>query len=171
MSAGSTSLGAVLAEQMEWTRDWTRRLLADVSGADWTFQPQAGIGHILWTCGHLAVSQNVLVFQRCLGKSALDEAFSAHFPMGGPIQSAAEHKFPEPKAVLDVMESMQAKTLAAIREMSDVLLREPAYGKDGAAHPHYRDKLGAVTHCFRHEAFHAGQIALVRRLLGKSFLR
>ena len=55
--------------------------------------------------------------------------------------------------------------------MDDALLAERAYGADGARHPHYDDKSGAVSHCNRHEAFHAGQIATIRRLLGKSFLR
>lgn len=165
------SLGVVLAEQMEWTRDWTLKLLADVSGDDWGYQPAPGLAHILWTCGHLAVSQNVLVHVRCLGKSELDDAFAAHFPMGGPIKSPVEHAYPDPKSVLSVMADMQTKTLAAVRGMSDTLLREPASGKDGAPHPHYRDKLGAVTHCWRHEAFHAGQIAMLRRMRGKAFLR
>ena len=56
------------------------------------------------------------------------------------------------------------------REIID-LQSEPAFGKDGAVHPHYTDKLGAVSHCARHEAFHAGQLATIRRLLGKPFLR
>ena len=56
--------------------------------------------------------------------------------------------------------------------MSDSLLDEPAFGADGKSpHPHYKDKRGAVAHCNRHEAFHAGQLAMIRRLLGKTFLR
>jgi hypothetical protein len=55
--------------------------------------------------------------------------------------------------------------------MSDSLLAEAAFGGDGKPHPHYKDKCGVVAHCNRHEAFHAGQIAMIRRLLGKSFLR
>ena len=63
------------------------------------------------------------------------------------------------------------RTLAGVRGMSDDLLGEPAWGKDGRPHPHYRDKVGAVPHCAGHEAFHAGQLALIRRMLGKAFLR
>jgi hypothetical protein len=42
-------LAEVLAEQMHWTRDWTLKLLADLRGDDWTFQPGAGLAHALWT--------------------------------------------------------------------------------------------------------------------------
>jgi uncharacterized damage-inducible protein DinB len=164
-------LAEVLAEQIHWTRDWTLKLLADLKGDDWTFQPAPGLAHALWTCGHLAVSENVLIHVRCLGISAIDESFAAHFKMGGPVPAAKEHDFPPVETVLQQMADMHAKTLSAVRTMSDDLLREPAFGGDGKPHPHYKDKLGAVTHCFRHEAFHAGQIALIRRLLGRSFLR
>ena len=66
---------------------------------------------------------------------------------------------------------MQIKTVETVRQLSDDMLSEPAYGKDGTRHPHYDDKRGAIGHLVRHEAFHAGQLAMLRRLLGKSFLR
>jgi hypothetical protein len=87
------------------------------------------------------------------------------------VKSAKEYSFPPVPTVLATMEEIHRKTLAAVRGMSDALLAEAAFGGDGKPHPHYRDKLGVVAHCNRHEAFHAGQIAMIRRLLGKSFLR
>lgn len=165
------ALGAILAEQMDWTRDWTRKLVADLAGSDWGYQPGPGVQHPLWLCGHLAVSQNVLIHVRCLGQPLIDDAFATHFPIGAPVRSLSEHAYPEPEAVLAVMEDVHRQTLAAVRAMSDETLAEPASGKDGQPHPHYRDKRGAVTHCFRHEAFHAGQLALLRRMTGKPFLR
>lgn len=166
------SVGMILAEQLEGTRDWTRKLIKDLKEADWTYQPAPGLAHALWTCGHLAASQDVLVHVRVLGRpSILDPAFAAHFPMGQAVRSAAEHDYPPIESVLRVMEDVHRQTLEVVKGLRDEFLREPAYGKDGAAHPHYRDKLGAISHCDRHEAFHAGQIALIRRLLGKNFLR
>lgn len=165
------SLGTVLAEQLHGTRDWTLRLLADFADEDWAFQPGPGLAHAVWLCGHLAVSQNVLVHQRCLGANVLDEEFSKHFTIGGPIRSTGEHQYPRVEEIRRVMDQTHEKTLAAIRGMSDALLAEAAFGANGAIHPHYRDKLGAVSHCSRHEAFHAGQLALIRRLRGKRFLR
>ena len=163
----------LLAQQFADTRDWTRLLIADLQGDDWTFQPGPGLHHALWLCGHLATSQDTLIFDRCLGRTGeLDAVFRAHFPLGVPVASAQEHSYPSPREVLDQMESMNVRTLEAIRGMSDGLLAEPAYAKDGKSrHPHYENKLGAVTHLSRHEAFHAGQIALLRRLLGKPALR
>lgn len=165
------NLAEALALQLEGTRDWTLKLIADLSGDDWTFQPAPGLAHPLWLCGHLAVSQHVLVHVRCLGRACLDEAFAAQFQMGGPVPAAGAWSYPPVERVLEVMADMQTKTLASVRGMSDALLAAPCLGKDGAPHPHYRDKRGAVAHCDRHEAFHAGQIGLIRRLRGKAFLR
>jgi hypothetical protein len=163
--------GILLAQELEGTRDWTLKLLADLSGDDWTFQPGEGLPHALWLCGHLTSSQNTLVHVRCLGAGVLDSEFNDHFPIGAPVKSAGEHDYPAVETVLKRMSEIQIKTLEAVRGMTDEVMDKPASGKDGKPHPHYRDVRGAVAHCNRHEAFHAGQLAMIRRLLGKSFLR
>jgi hypothetical protein len=166
------SIGSILAEQLDGTRAWTLKLLADISDQDWTFAPAPGLAHPLWLCGHLAVSQSLLVHVRVLNRAPIvPDAFAAKFPIGGPVPSAGEGGYPSVAEVREMMDRTHAATLEAIRPLTEDFLREPAYGKDGAPHPHYRDKLGAITHCERHEAFHAGQLALIRRLMGKNFLR
>jgi len=162
----------LLAEQLEVTRHWTLSLLADIDGDDWFHQPAQGVAHALWLCGHMTSAQDTLVHTRCLGSGLLDTDFKAHFTIGVPVKSKREHDFPAPERVLAVMADLHAKTVAAVRAMTDELLAEPAFGADGVTpHPLYRDKRGAVSHCVRHEAFHAGQIATIRRLTGKTFLR
>lgn len=165
------TLGQALALQLDGTRDWTLKLIADLRGDDWDFAPAPGLAHPTWTLGHLAVSQDVLIHMCCLGQSILPAGFAAHFPMGGPIASTREHAYPPLAEIRAVMDDIHTRTLAAVRGVSDALLTEPAFGKDGALHPHYKDKRGAIGHADRHEAFHAGQLALIRRLVGKTFLR
>lgn len=165
------SMAEALAEQIDGTRAWTLKLIADLKGDDWFFQPAPGLAHALFLCGHLAASQHLLIHVRCLGRPILEEAFVRHFPVGAPVKATWQHEYPDREHVLRVMAETHEKTLDAVRQMSEALLEEPAFGKDGATHPHYRTKLGAVTHCGRHEAFHAGQIATIRRLRGKPFLR
>ena len=164
-------IGDLLAAQLDGTRAWTLKLIADLHGDDWSYQPGPGLAHARYLIGHLTVSQDVLIHVRCLGKSILDESFARHFPIGAPIRGVSEYEFPPLEEILERMASVHVRTLAAVRALSEALLAEPAWGKDGTPHPHYRDKLGAVSHCERHEAFHAGQIATIRRLRGKSFLR
>lgn len=161
----------MLANQIERTREWTLKLLADFSGEEWAFQPAPGLQHALWLSGHLACAQDLLLFQRCLERSELDSGFASHFKIGGPIPAAEAHDWPAPQRVREMMDHMQAVTVKTVRQLSERTLDEPAYGKDGARHPHYDTKREAIAHLARHEAFHAGQLAMLRRLLGKSFLR
>lgn len=165
------NLGELLAEQIDGGRNWTLRLLADVQGADWGFQPAPGLAHPLWICGHLAVAQHLLVFERSLGGAFLSPEFARLFPIGGAIPPLDQHPYPAAAEVLDTMSNLHQRTLQALRAAPESVLAEPAFGAGGATHPHYRDKRGAVAHCHRHEAFHAGQLALIRRLLGRTFLR
>ncbi len=165
------SQSKLLAEQLDATRAWTLKLIADLKGDEWVYQPGPGLGHALWLCGHLACAQHLLVHVRCLGGGVLDESFTKHFPTGGAVKSAKEYTFPPVQTVHSTMDDVHRKTIAAVQRMNESVLAEPAFGGDGKPHPHYRDKGGAVSHCVRHEAFHAGQIAMIRRLLGKSFLR
>lgn len=163
----------MLVDHLEGTRDWTLKLLADFEGEEWTFQPADGMAHALWLCGHLACAQDLLVFIRVLDRSAtLDESFTSHFPIGAPVISAMEHDYPPIDSVRSMMDDIHKRTMAAIGEMSDELLAQPAFAGDGKSiHPHYTTKGGAIGHLNRHEAFHAGQISSIRRLIGKSFLR
>jgi len=164
--------GEFLVRDLEGTRDWTLKLIADLKGDDWFFQPAPGLAHPLWLCGHLAVSQHTLVWVRCLGHTILVDEFTKHFPIGGPVKSVKDHHYPSVENILATMEDVHEQTCAAVRKLSDEFLEQPAFAGDGKSpHPHYNDKRGAIAHCNRHEAFHAGQIAMIRRLLGKPFLR
>ena len=166
------TVASLLADQMDETRRWMLLLVEDLDGNQWGFQPAPGMGHALWLCGHVAVAQNILIFNRCLGTTELDDEFVSHFVIGEQVRTVTEHAFPTPAQVIKVMSDMHACAVQAVRKMSDAFLAEPAYGKDGKSfNPHYRDKCGAITHAARHEAFHAGQVASIRRLLGKPFLR
>lgn len=162
----------LLADQLSATRDWTLKLIADLQGDDWNFQPAPGLAHAAFLCGHLAVSQDLLIHVRCLKKPVLDDSFKKHFTIGKPVDPPSQYKYPSVDAILATMADVHEHTLEIVRTMGDELLAEPAYAADGkSAHPHYRDKRGAISHCARHEAFHVGQIATIRRLLGKNFLR
>ncbi len=163
--------GELLAGQLAETRNWTLKILDDFADEDWSHQPAPGMGHAIWLCGHIAVAQYLLVHQRCFNRQFLDPAFLGHFPIGAPVKSVAEHEYPGIDDILQMMADIHARTLDTVRAATDEVLAEPAFGQDGAEHPHYRDKLGAISHCDRHEAFHAGQLASIRRLRGKTFLR
>lgn len=161
----------LLADLVRRTREWTVMLLDGFDGPGWLFQPNPGSQHALWLCGHMACAQELLLFQRCCNEPRMSAEFMAHFPIGGPIKSGSAHDWPTIEAVRQQMDAMQEASLARIEQLADAELDEPAFGKDGAVHPHYDTKRGAICHLARHEAFHAGQIAMIRRMQGMPFLR
>lgn len=162
----------LLADGLDGSRAWTLKLIADMAETDWGFQPTPGAQHALWICGHLAVASDLLVTVRCLHRPALvSEGFTAHFRIGGNVPSTTEYAYPSPTEVRAEMDRVHAGVVEQIRAMSDGQLAEAAYAGDGTAHPHYASVAGAIMHAARHEAFHAGQLAMLRRLMGKRFLR
>lgn len=162
----------LLANALDGSREWTRKLIADLEGDEWVYQPAPGAQHALWICGHLAVASDLLVTVRCLHRPAIvAPEFARHFGIGSDVPSARDHGYPSPEAVRAEMDRTHATVLAEIRSLTDVQLEAPAGGAGGGAHPHYGTVMGAVAHAARHEAFHAGQVALLRRLMGKRFLR
>lgn len=163
------ALAETLAEQLDGARDWTLRLIADFAGEqEWGFQPAPDLGNAAWLCGHLAFAEDGLIFRRCFEKSLLSDEFVAPFMMGQTPRPLTGGGYPPIDEIRNTMDRVHAEALAAVRSLSDEQLLRPAPGKP---HPHFTDTTGLLTHAARHEAFHAGQLAWLRRLLGKPALR
>ena len=132
--------------------------------------PAPGVGHVAWQLGHLAVSQIALVHHRCLGKpvdACIDPALRESLGKGStPI--ADPSKYPSIAEIKALFDKTQEQVIATIRNMSDEELDAPAGTEP---HPLFSTKGGALGTAAMHEAFHAGQIAMSRRIWGKKPLR
>jgi len=157
-----------LAEELIKTRGWTKQLLADFSGADWGYQPQPGMSHAIWLIGHISLAQHGLVAVRCFGEAPLESAYADPFKIGSTPLPVDQHTYPGAEELLTHFDRVQETVVAKVRGMSDEDLTAPVGGKP---HPMFTTKGGAVVHSTRHEAFHTGQIATLRRLLGRAPLR
>jgi uncharacterized damage-inducible protein DinB len=161
----------IAVKNMEFARSYTNQLLADVEPEDWFRQPSEGVTHLAWQVGHLAMAQYALTMLRLRGKEPEDQTlisndFFRAFKKGTtPSSSAAD--YPAPDAILDVFQRVHERALQELATYSDedldVKLPEP--------HAVFDTKLGSVFFCSSHELLHAGQIGLLRRLLGKSPIR
>jgi hypothetical protein len=74
---------------------------------------------------------------------------------------------PTPAEILDVLNRVHEQTVRELAECTDDQLNSPV-DEPYAVFP---TKLGAIFFCSAHEMMHAGQIGLLRRLLGKKPLR
>jgi hypothetical protein len=158
-------------ERIRWSRKFTQQFLPDLSPAEWFWSPPQYATHVAWQVGHLAVAQYNLCLRRVRGRTAADEAlvsepFIEAFRFGSKPM-CDEAQCPPLGEIKRVFDAVHEQSLSELEKTSDAELDAPL----ADPHPRFATKLGAVEFCSQHELVHAGQIAMLRRLMGKPPLR
>jgi hypothetical protein len=156
-------------EQIDAARRYSLGLLEGVSERDWFQQPSEGVTHVGWQVGHLATSQYSLGLVRLRGEMPDDTrlvplTFREHFIRGSTPTSDTQ-KYPSPAQIIEVLSRVHAAVREEVAKHTDADLEQPQLGKP---HPLFNTKIGGLFWCARHEMLHAGQIGLLKRLLGHS---
>jgi uncharacterized damage-inducible protein DinB len=158
-------------DRLEMAHRRVKDFTDDLAPDEWFWHPAEFMTHVAWQVGHLAVSTYNLCLRRLRGRtqedeSLIPEAFIEHFKLGSKPVAGAE-KYPpiaEIQRVYDAVHAQLLQELAALADEDvDVPVEQP--------HPVFKTKLGAVDYAPSHEMVHIGQIALLRRLMGKPALR
>jgi hypothetical protein len=158
-------------EQIKLARVHSRRFLDDLAGDEWYWHPAEFTTHIAWQVGHLAVAQYNMCMRRLRGRTNDDEAlisdgFIELYQFGSSPVADPEKNAPRAE-ICRVFEAVHRQALDELPRWTtadlDVPLEQP--------HPLFKTKFDAVAWCPHHEFIHAGQIALLRRLMGKKPLR
>ena len=141
-----------------------RSYLSDLTDEELLLRPYTGMNHIAWQLGHLISSENLHMRQVAPdGMPLLPEDFAArHSRETAPRDDPA--MFCSKADYLRLMDEQRAGTLRILLSLSDDQLAEPS--------PESVRYLGPnVSSIFAGEAvhwmMHAGQWAVVRRMLGK----
>ena len=158
---------AVALDQIHAARLYTQGLLDDLAPDDWFRQPTEGVTHIAWQIGHLAMAQYRLAIVGVRGHRSLDDdLISPDFLKRFGKDSVPEHdpaKNPSPEAIRQVFDRVFQQAIDEIPEVPN-----PQWSTEPLRpHPLFDTKLGSLLWCSRHEMVHAGQIGLLRRLLGR----
>lgn len=154
--------------QIRFARDYTNRLLDKIPSDLWYRMPTEGVTHVAWQAGHIAVAQYRLALQRIRGELPEDLdliplAFQQQFMKDSQPQSnlVANPSVDEIRTVLDRVHEQVVREVPEFPEAHfDALTPRP--------HPLFQTLLGSLVWCGQHEMLHAGQIGLLRRLLGHS---
>lgn len=158
---------ALAVEQIRFARTYTLGLALDVDPADW-FRMPGGVTHIAWQLGHLATAEYRLALERIRGRVAADDALfdDAFFRCftGGAAPAPDARRYPPPAEIRAVLDRVHEQALRELPQLSEATLGEPPV----KPHKIVRTKLASLLWCGRHEMLHAGQIGLLRRLLGKA---
>ncbi len=160
----------LIGEQIAKARAYSASLLEDLGPDDWFAMPGPGVTHLAWQVGHLAAAEYSLTMFRVRGPR--DEDASLISPELRKLFGRGSRPEPDPgrypaiEEIRQVFDRVHAEAIAELQQLPDAVLDEPT-----EAHPMFTTKLGAVSFCPLHEMVHAGQIGLLRRLLGRGPLR
>lgn len=160
-----------LIDRLRFARAYTVDLIKDLDEGLWFRQPAEGITHIAWQVGHIAASQHSLCLRRIHGERPEDnrllpEGFRELFGKGS-VPVADPDASPTVVQIRKVFDDVHAAALASCSGLTEDTLEEAV----DPPHPAFSNKFGAIRFAADHELIHAGQIALLRRLLGCSPLR
>jgi hypothetical protein len=153
-------------EQIVFARNYTLRLLDQTPATDWFRQPAAGVSHIAWQVGHLAMAEYRLALERIRGPRPTDAALiSEEFLCLFRRESVPDpdpNKYPGQTEIRAVLDRVHEQALRELKGLDESELDQPLLKPHSLA----KTKLWALLWCAQHEAVHAGQIGLLRRQLG-----
>jgi hypothetical protein len=156
----------VAIDQITHARKYTLALLQTVPPEEWFTIPPGGVSHVGWQVGHLAMAEYRLALERIRGPQPEDpdlipERFLRLFGReSAPSPDPAANPTPvELRAVLDRVHLRALESLARVHEED---LDSPPW----KPHPLFTTKIESLVWCAHHEMLHAGQIGMLRRMLG-----
>lgn len=159
------TLVAMLTRSITASRSYTVDLLATIDEADWFAMP-GGVTHVAWQVGHLAMAEYRLALERIRGRLDGDEELiGAEFlkTFGrGSVPVPERSAYPEPAVIRAVFDRVHERVMTGLAGQEDPTLSVPVE----VPHRLCATKGEVLDWCARHEMFHAGQIALIRRQLG-----
>ena len=136
-------------------------MLSGVPAEQCTAQSGPVTNHVLWTLGHVAMTNDWLA-SLIDGRPALPKAFESLFGMGSvPVVDTS--KYPSLAEVRAEFDRGYERLVSAAKKRNDAELLTPPLGNSFGF---TNNKLDSVLKAAWHEGWHIGQIADLRRGLG-----
>jgi uncharacterized damage-inducible protein DinB len=158
-------------KQIVFARDYTLSLLADIQDDEWFAMPPGAPTHLAWQIGHLAMAEYGLCLFRQRGRQEIDtELMTSKFRKQfsrGTTPDADPSGYPSIAEIRATFERVHQQALAELPTFTPESLAVEIDMPYAATNT----RLGALLFCSHHEMLHAGQIGLLRRLLGKPPVR
>ncbi|MEE2826238.1 MAG: DinB family protein [Planctomycetota bacterium] len=152
-------------------REYTLTLLDGLDDEQWFWTPELSVSHIAWQVGHLAMAQYGLTLFRQRGRSDIDGSlipnrFRKRVMKGTRPESDPEQYLP-PGEILQVLHRVHEQMLLEIDQFDGPGLDEPL----DQPYSGFATRYGSLLFAANHEMLHAGQIGLLRRLMGMPPIR
>lgn len=158
-------------KQIQFARDYTLPLLEDIHPDDWFRSPDGCATHLAWQVGHLAMAEYGLCMFRIRGRQPEDlqlmsSKFRKQFSRGAtPEPDPAKN--PSIDEIRGVFDHVHAQAMDELASCDEASLNDPVEMPYAVS----ATKLGCLFFCSHHEMVHAGQIGVLRRMLGRDPIR
>lgn len=165
-------LTQIILEDLQQARAYANDMLSHIDESVWFRQPSDNVNHIAWQVGHLTIAQYGLCLKRVRGVREDDAKLFDVLEFGelfgkGSTPSPSEHDYPTPVEIRNAFNAVHAQVITETANLSPATLEESA----GPEHPMFNTKGGSLRFSAKHEMLHVGQIGLLRRFFGCTFIR
>lgn len=161
----------IVARQLEFARGYTLSLLADIGDDEWFAMPAGTHTHLAWQLGHIAMAEYGLCLFRQRGRQPEDlQLMSSSFRKQFSRGSTPEPDPAKNPTIADIRQTFDAVHQQALTELptfTAATLDTPC----DIPYAGYATNFGSLLLASHHELLHAGQIGMLRRLLGKAPVR
>jgi hypothetical protein len=157
----------IVVKQLEFARSYTLSLLADIGDDEWFTMPAGAQTHLAWQLGHIAMAEYGLGLYRQRGRQPADlqlmsSSFRKQFSKGStPEPDPAKN--PPIAEIRKTFDAVHQQVLAELPTFTAATLDTPC----DLPYAGFPTNFGSLLLASHHELLHAGQIGLLRRLLGK----
>ena len=161
----------IAARHVLSAREYTMTLLDGLTEEEWFWSPAPAVTHIAWQVGHLAFAQYGLMLFRQRGRSTDDnQLMSGKFRKTfakGTTPSTERSSYPDRNEIMETLDRVHRQSFLELASFSEQEL-DQEIDRPFAA---FATRYGALLFAGDHEMLHAGQIGLLRRLMGKQPIR
>jgi uncharacterized damage-inducible protein DinB len=138
------------------------RTIRDLPDEMLTHQPSSVNNHVLWTLGHLAVTDDWLAGILMGDASVLPPEYSKLFGYGSRVEPTADAYPPVSEVRLHFME-MRERLMLWLGSIDESQLGAPVDDGGAGFAANVADAIGKTIW---HDGWHAGQLSTIRRSLG-----
>jgi len=156
--------------QSQESRKLVKAILNEVPGEKWHEIPDGINSNLAWQAGHLVISEyfNAIIVVKGSNKDVQENIplreYATLFAMGSDPSKVTKEFTPERlNKDLDFVHKIAKDVLLSLSEEELDKPLEPSK----FPHPTAKTKLEALSWHFKHEIWHSGQMAMIRRQIGK----
>lgn len=156
------SLRDHVISNLNWTRQCTEDIIGGFPEDKFTFQTTETDNHVLWTLGHLCLSDRWILGMVAGEEYEVPESYESLFGFQSKAVASAE-AYPPPAELRKHFDEARRRLMAWLEQAGD---EEITKAVDDGGMGFAKTALDALSKQMWHEGWHAGQIAPLRRALG-----